>query len=50
MNVYRNVENVSLIAGPILLLGPDEKFTGHIGPNDVTLKTMFLYPHWLVRG
>ena len=45
MNVYRNDKNVSLIAGPLLLLGPDKKITGYIGPNGVTLKTMFLYPH-----
>jgi len=50
MNVYGKADDASLCAGPLQLLGPTEKFTGSIAPNDATLKKMFSYQHWLVPG
>ena len=50
MNIYGKADDTFLCAGPLQLLGPTEKFMGSIGPNDATLKKMFLYQHWLVFG
>jgi len=50
MNVYGKADDASLCAGPLQPLGPTEKFTGSIAPNDATLKKIFSYQHWLVRG
>ncbi|KDR69131.1 hypothetical protein GALMADRAFT_215412 [Galerina marginata CBS 339.88] len=50
MNVYGKADDAPLISGPLEPLRPTETFTGSIGPNDATLKNIFSYQHWHVRG